>query len=97
MNLIIDRPRDPRMIQRECQEIAQPYINLISDIYNCSTFTLAVTVGDGQAITEWPSSAISYPPETEALAEKVRAAMHDAIKWHCERSGWPIPSFSSAR
>ena len=63
-------------LQRELHDIAQPFINLISEVYSYSTYTALVRPGSDEP------PQIIYPPETEALVQKYRAQMDELLKSH---------------
>jgi len=65
-----------KRLQRELREIAQPFINMISEAYSYSLPTIIVRPGSAE-----PPKVI-YPPETEALVQKYRDLMNEAIQSH---------------
>lgn len=77
---VMNQRRDLLIVERECKQIMQPYIELLSDLYARSTSTM-ISKGNGFA-------EVIYPPETEECAAGIRGIMRTAVNLHLSNSGY---------
>lgn len=82
MEAMNPKPRDPRIVYQECRQIMQRYVELLSDVYARSTFTMIATM-DGESLAK-----VIYPPETEEIAAKIRKAMQEQVNLHLKSCGY---------